>query len=245
MLRLALGLAAVSFAAGQEPAPDLDAGRRVFESQCAVCHGLKGGGGRGPSLNRPKLNKAPDDTALRTLISTGSEPEMPGAWQLSPHEVVSVAAFVRSLAAVAPETLPGDPARGARVYTEQGCAGCHIVAGQGRGFGPELTTVGTRRSGAHLRESLVNPGGFVPEEFASAEAVTASGETVRGIRANEDSFTIQIKDSAGRFRSFRKAELKSYQVSRNDSSMPSYERTLKPDDVNDLVAFLAGLRGKE
>src|SRR4051812_32479402 len=132
MPRLALGLAAVSFAAGQEPTPDLDAGRRVFESQCAVCHGLKGGGGRGPSLNRPKLNKAPDDAALRTLITTGSEPEMPGAWQLSPREVVSVAAFVHSLGALAPETLPGDPARGARLYTEQGCAACHIVAGQGR-----------------------------------------------------------------------------------------------------------------
>ena len=73
MLRLALGLA-VSFASGQEPAPDLDAGRRVFESQCAVCHGLKGGGGRGPNLNRPKLNKAPDDAALRRSSPRAASP---------------------------------------------------------------------------------------------------------------------------------------------------------------------------
>src|SRR5437764_14893883 len=115
MLGSLVALTFAILAAGQEQSPqkvDVDGGRRIFESQCAVCHGLKGGGGRGPSLNRPKLNKAPDDTALRALISEGSEPEMPAAWQLSTHEVVNVAAFVRSLGAVAPETLPGDPARG-------------------------------------------------------------------------------------------------------------------------------------
>ena len=94
---------------------------------------------------------------------------MPGAWQLSPREVVSVAAFVHSLAALAPETLPGDPARGARLYTEQGCAACHIVAGQGEGNRARVDHDRHPRSGAHLRESLVNPGGFVPEEFASAK----------------------------------------------------------------------------
>ena len=91
------------------------AGRKIFESQCALCHGQTGTGGRGPGLNRPKLNKAPDDEALGKLISDGIPPEMPGAWQLHPREVAAVAAFVRSLGAVPPETLPGDAARGGTV----------------------------------------------------------------------------------------------------------------------------------
>src|SRR5690242_9039346 len=72
-------------------------GKKIFDSQCALCHGQSGGGGRGPSLARPKLEKAPDDAALQHVISNGIEPEMPGAWQLNPHEVESVAAYVRSL----------------------------------------------------------------------------------------------------------------------------------------------------
>src|SRR5580700_4847849 len=67
--------------------PDRAVGQRIFDSQCALCHGESGTGGRGPNLHRPKLNKAPDDEALRTVISDGIPPEMPGAWQLHPHEV--------------------------------------------------------------------------------------------------------------------------------------------------------------
>ena len=53
-------------------------GRLIFESQCALCHGQTGAGGRGPALNRPKLDRAPDDDALRTLIAEGRG-DMPGA----------------------------------------------------------------------------------------------------------------------------------------------------------------------
>ena len=91
---------------GQTPAADTAAGKKIFESQCALCHGQTGTGGRGPSLNRVKLNHAPDDEALWKVISGGIEPEMPGAWQLNPHEVYSVAAYVRSLGAILPKPSP-------------------------------------------------------------------------------------------------------------------------------------------
>src|SRR4051812_35683838 len=79
---------------------DIAAGRKIFESQCALCHGQTGGGGRGPALNRPKLEKAPDDDALRRVISNGFDREMPGAWQLNPREVANVAGYVRSLGTI-------------------------------------------------------------------------------------------------------------------------------------------------
>src|SRR5438270_3809602 len=109
-----LGVALVAHALAQTQ-PDAAAGRKIFESQCALCHGQNGGGGRGPALNRPKLEKAPDDEALRKLIQDGSG-DMPGAWQLHPDEVAGLAAYVRSLGGLPPEALPGDVARGALVF---------------------------------------------------------------------------------------------------------------------------------
>jgi hypothetical protein len=45
--------------------------------------------------------------------------------------------------------------------------------------------------------------GVTAGELLYVTAATSRGETVRGIRVNEDSFTIQVKDARERFHSFR------------------------------------------
>ncbi|HTB13635.1 MAG TPA: c-type cytochrome [Bryobacteraceae bacterium] len=239
--RLLSGLLAVGALA---QVPDPSVGKKIFESQCALCHGQTGTGGRGPSLNRPKLGRAPDDEALWKVISNGIEPEMPGAWQLNPREVYSVAAYVRSLGTMPPEKLPGDSLRGERVFASKGCGGCHVVAGKGDGYGPELTDIGTRRNGVHLRQAILKPATLLPEGFLYVAATTQNGATVRGIRVNEDSFNIQIKDARGQFHSFAKSELKELRRLRDETPMPSFEGSLSAADLDDLVAYLASLKGK-
>jgi cytochrome c oxidase cbb3-type subunit III len=236
-----VALALPAFA--DEPPPDLALGKRLFEAQCALCHGQEGTGGRGPSLKTPRLRRAPDESALRAVISNGiGGKEMPPAWQLHPDEVISVAAYVRSLGKVAEEPLTGNAARGSAIYAAQGCASCHILEGQGRGFGPELTEIGARRSASYLRESLLKPAAAAPDSFLVVEAVTSEGHTVRGVRMNEDSFTIQLKDAALRFHSFRKSELKALRKLPDESPMPAC--SLPAAELEDLVAYLASLRGK-
>jgi cytochrome c oxidase cbb3-type subunit 3 len=242
MRRWVLGVALTACAFAQRP-PDSGAGRGIFESQCALCHGQTGGGGRGPALNRSKLEKAPDDEALRKLISEGSR-DMPGAWQLHPDELVSVAAYVRTLGALPPETVPGDAARGARIYAASGCAACHMVAGQGGGYGPELTSIGARRNTAFLHQTILKPATTLPDGFQYVSAVPATGAAVRGIRVNEDSFTIQLRDAVGRYHSFRKSELKDLRRLEGETPMPSYENQVSGAALDDLVAYLSGLKGK-
>jgi cytochrome c oxidase cbb3-type subunit III len=223
---------------------DATVGKKIFESQCALCHGQSGSGGRGPSLIRRTFNKAPDDDALRQVISNGIEPEMPGAWQLDPKEVASVAVYVRSFGTIVPQKLPGDAARGATLYQSKGCSSCHIVAGKGVGFGPELSDIGARRNGAHLRQAVVQPAASLPSGFLFVAAVTAKGETIRGIRMNEDSFSIQLKDTRGQFHSFRKSELKELKKLKSETPMPSYKDSMSTAELDDLVAYLASLDGK-
>jgi cytochrome c oxidase cbb3-type subunit 3 len=230
-------------AAFAQTAADLNAGRKIFESQCALCHGQTGGGGRGPSLSRAKLGKAPDEAALKKVISDGIPPEMPGAWQLHPKEVDYVAGFVRSLGKLPEEIIPGDPVSGARVYQAQGCPACHIVSGRGEGFGPELTSIGARRSASWLRQAVLKPSESLPEDFLYVALTPAGGSPVRGIRVNEDTFTIQIKDSRGQFHSFRKTGLKELRRLGKETPMPSFEGRLGKVELDDLVAYLVSLRG--
>lgn len=224
--------------------PDAAAGKLIFEGHCALCHGIDGGGGRGPSLRRAKLTRAAADDALKSLIENGVAPEMPGAWYLAPEEIANVAAYVRTLGNVPAEVLRGDPARGKAIYARSGCSGCHILAGEGSGYGPELTDVGVRRGSSRLREALRNPAKTIPEDFLFVEATANSGQTIRGIRLNEDTFSIQIKDQHGRFHSFRKSELRDLKKLRGETPMPAYGSALSAAELDDLINFLASQKGK-
>jgi len=220
------------------------AGKLLFERHCALCHGMDGRGRRGPSLRRRKLVRAADDQALKSLIENGIPPEMPEAWFLSKGEIASVAAYVRTLGNAPEETLPGDPARGKAIYARSGCSACHILGGEGSGFGPDLTEVGGRRASARLRETLENPAKTLPENFLLIEATTDSGQTTRGIRLNEDTFSIQVKDQQGNIYSFRKSDLRNLKKLRGESPMPAYASVFSSAELDDLVNFLAAQRGK-
>ena len=230
-------------------APDVAAGKFIFERHCALCHGIDGGGGRGPSLRRPKLVHAAEDEALKSVIEDGIAPEMPPAWFLTKDEIVSVAAYARTLGNVPAEILPGDPARGKAIYARSGCSACHILDGEGSGYGPELTDVGARRGSARLRETLQNPAKTIPENFLLVEVTTISGQigsgpTIRGIRLNEDTFSIQLKDQQGISHSFRKRELRNLKKLRGETPMPAYGSVLSAADLDDLIHFLALQRGR-
>ena len=59
-----------------------------------------------------------------------------------------------------------------------------------------------------------------------------------GIRVNEDSFTLQIKDDSNRYHTFRKGDIKSITYQMNESLMPSFDETLSESEIEDLVAYL-------
>ena len=69
-----------------------------------------------------------------------------------------------------------------------------------------------------------------------------SGASVTGVRVNEDSFSIQIRDNAGKYYSFFKDELAQVDKQRGKSPMPSYKGRLSEEEITDVVAYLASLK---
>ena len=223
---------------------DLVQGEKLFAVQCAPCHGPQGEGARGPSLTRPKLAHAPDDTALLKVLQDGIRgTEMPGAGAMSEREMRQTAAYVRSLGKVALKPVPGDASHGADVYRGKGgCAGCHSIHGEGGVAGPDLSAVGASRSAGYLRESLLKPEAAVPEGYLLVTVVPTAGPRVTGVRVNEDSFSIQVRDSAGLSHSYWKNDLAGIEKQPGKSAMPSYQGRLSEAELTDLVAYLASLK---
>jgi len=251
---LAVASCTAVFAAGAEPKvklpatrADLIQGQKLFTVHCARCHGAKGEGSRGPALNRAKLPRATDDAALVKIIDDGIRgTEMPGAGAMNEREMRQTAAYVRSLGRVPAKPVPGDPAHGGELYRSKGgCAGCHSISGEGGVVGPDLTTIGTSRSAAHLMESLVDPQAAVPEGYLLVTVTPKNGSPATGARVNEDSFSIQVRENSGRTRSFWKSDVANIERHRGKSPMPSYKGKLSEAELTDMVAYLASLKDKE
>ena len=110
---------------------EMEQGKRLYESQCGSCHGPLGNGGKGANLAQPQLRRAFDDQALFNIIRRGIRgTEMPGS-PLTPSQVSSIAAYVKTLGRVGPEDVAGDGRRGAAVYAALDCARCHTLRGRG------------------------------------------------------------------------------------------------------------------
>ncbi len=245
ILRIAV-LCSISMAAGADDASPTARGETLYEAHCAICHSIGGTGGRGPRLDIAKLRRAPNDRALAGIIRGGIPgTEMPGSWMMSRADVEAIVTYVKSLGEREPEVIPGDAAAGKAIYDAQDCASCHMVDGAGSSLGPDLSDIGLRRSAAYLRESLVKPEAAVPHGFMMIYAVAESGGPVEGMRENEDSFSVQIRDADNRFHSFRKADLKTFRKQRGKTLMPSYGQKLDATELDDLVAYLASLQGDD
>jgi cytochrome c oxidase cbb3-type subunit 3 len=229
--------------------PDQARGKRLFEGQCARCHGMQGGGGTGANLRRPKLRHAADDQSLFDVIQNGIPGTgMPDTWTMTDDEVRDVVAYVRSLGRVSPERSPGDHEKGKHIYDQAKCGACHIVAGKGGNLGPELTDVGDRRGILFLRTALLHPGKDRPlteEGYATylpVLAVATDGRVLTGVRVNEDTFTIQLRDANNRLYSLQKSDLESFHKL-DGSVMPTFEKTLSPSDIDDVISYLSSLKG--
>jgi len=225
---------------------ELVAGQKIFDAQCAVCHGAGGSGGTGPDLRRPRLFRASNDQELIAVIRNGipGTPMPFSLLNLSESMIWQTAAYVRSLGRIAPEPIKGNARRGAGLYDVNGCNTCHTVGGKGGVLGPDLSMIGGQRGAASLRQSLVDPAAEHPQNYRVVNVVLESGAVIRGICLDEDVFWIHLRDASGRVHTLSKAALRRSEREPKGTLMPSYQ-TLPALDLDDLVAYLATLRSEK
>ena len=203
---------------------DLAAGKRLYVAQCALCHGIDGSGGYGPSLLVPVLARAADDGGLLKVVDQGIPNLMPGYGRANgPRRTWQLAAYVRSLGAGSAVVVGhGDAGRGRAIYQERGCGACHVLEGAGRAFGPDLSNIGAQRGAGYIKQALLEPSARVPEGHVVVTAKPKDAGSVRGVRISEDVFWVYVRDPAGRVHRYWKSDLDALEREAGASLMPAY-----------------------
>jgi putative heme-binding domain-containing protein len=218
-------------------------GMGLFRSRCADCHGMDARGVRSPDLTQVWANGRTDDGLFKTVKNGVTGTEMPANPRMFDHEVWQVLAYLRTLAAAAPNDPPkGNAQNGQRVFRVN-CASCHMVNSVGGRLGPDLSRIGAGRA----RDTLVKQIRGAVEDFKSGyEPVTitaANGQSVRGVKKNEDLFSVQVMDTRERIQGYEKDKVKDV-VNDTKSAMPAFgPERLSESDLDDLIRYLGTLRG--
>ena len=218
-------------------------GGAMFRNRCAGCHGPDAHGYLGPDLTG-FWAAGGTDARMFDIVRHG----VPGTEMISADptrvfdkEIWQVLAYVRTLAAVPSSPPTGDAANGERIFRAN-CAGCHIVNGRGGQLGPDLSRIGSARPRTGLAAKVRGTSTFIRPGYEPVTLVTRQGDRIRGVRKNEDEFSIQIMDMRERLQGYLKTTLAEVTVEKQ-SVMPSYGADRLPDrDLDDLVRYLTTLR---
>lgn len=224
-------------------------GRNIFRGRCAVCHGIDAKGYRGTDLTSGEWMHGGADPELFRTISRGVPgTEMPASPNLSDDEVWMLITYLRSLATgTAPVAERGDAGRGETLFwakDKANCGQCHMIEGRGGRIGPNLSRIGAARSRAALEREIRTPGEMIPVGFETVTIVTRDGRRIRGVRKNEDTFSIQLMTGSEEILSFFKRDLTEV-IADPQSLMPTYGPERLPDpDLQDLIRYLRTLKGR-
>jgi putative heme-binding domain-containing protein len=139
--------------------------------------------------------------------------------------------------------LPGNPVRGQALFGGKGhCTSCHRVGETGSALGPNLTAVGTQLTVDQLRKSLLDPDPTVSPMYQRYRIITRNGKAISGRLLNQDPYSLQMIDSDNRLVAFERSDLREWGFMQTPP-MPSYSGTLNPDELADVLAYLASLKG--
>ncbi len=237
------------------------AGQRVYEQACQTCHGGEGRGSeRGPALAAGVFKHGDKDGEIFLNIRNGiASTQMPPFKRLSTEQVWQVVSYLRSLsgAPVATNTprAAGNLALGEQLFFgKANCAACHEVHGRGAVTGPDLSTAG-RLSAEQLKQKILDPNTRTnppargrrrsPSSTNVAVIKTKSGQQLRGMVRNEDTYTLLLTDTAGQLHRLDKQAIAEVKYETQSLMPADYGQRLSADELQNLVAFLQDCNGRD
>jgi len=224
---------------------DIQLGAGLYTAQCATCHGATGDTVAGVNLRRGQFRKPMSDDDIRQTITRGVPDAGMPPFTFQPSELTGLVAYIRAGFDVANVPVRiGDAVRGRALFEGKGqCGACHRVAGKGPRTAPDLSDIGSQRNPQQLARSLTDPSSQMMPINRPVEIVMKDGQTIKGRRLNEDTYTVQIIDDQERLLSLDKSDIRTLDVSKT-STMPAASKTLTPDEVADLLGYLVTLKGQ-
>jgi putative membrane-bound dehydrogenase-like protein len=139
--------------------------------------------------------------------------------------------------------IKGNAVRGREVFKNAGtCATCHVVNGEGKDVGPNLSEIGKKLSREALLESILYPSAAISHGYETWVVNTNAGRVETGILTSNTAEGITLKGADSLLRSIKKADIESLEKSPTSLMPADLHKALTPQDLADLLDYLLTLK---
>ncbi|MEM9365859.1 MAG: PVC-type heme-binding CxxCH protein [Planctomycetota bacterium] len=93
-------------------------------------------------------------------------------------------------------SMTGNVGNGLNFFRNKGtCANCHLVSGQGKQVGPDLTEIGDKLSRQAMFTAILDPSAGISHNFENHIALTDSGQVVTGILVTQTDEEVVLRNA--------------------------------------------------
>ncbi len=137
----------------------------------------------------------------------------------------------------------GNTANGQKLFSSIAkCNTCHIVNGEGKEVGPNLSEIGAKLSKQAMFESIIFPSAGISHNYESWLLVLKNGTTQTGIITSEDAENVSLKGIDAIVRKFAVKDIDE-RTKQSISLMPAdLPKVLSVDEMADIAEYLTTLK---
>jgi putative membrane-bound dehydrogenase-like protein len=138
----------------------------------------------------------------------------------------------------------GNARQGRNIFlgSKAACATCHTVGTDGAAIGPDLSKIGSIRTGRDLLEAILFPSASFARGYEPYVLATKDGQTVSGILGRDTADAVILVNADRTEIRVPRSAIEELQPSQVSIMPQGLETQLSRQELSDLVAFLSGLK---
>jgi putative membrane-bound dehydrogenase-like protein len=137
----------------------------------------------------------------------------------------------------------GDTARGKVVFRDVAkCNACHVVDGEGKEVGPNLSEIGSKLSREGFFEAILYPSAAISHNYETWSASTVDGNVVSGIKVSETPSEIILKGIDSVAHTLKKSEIDELKKQEISLMPADLQKMMTAQELIDVIEYVQTLK---